>query len=217
MEDPHSGSAEKDSGVPGFPRFGALPAVPRAVVLGWMLLLYLVPLGVGLAVGGRPLRLISSGILWDQTEVSLNGFRAILWSPVLCGVLFFLTAARRRTHPFLLALGLVGVTYAATLLTVGGVLGIGPGGMLLVGTELKWVWKTTLAAAGLALGTMGPLWLKTAAEDHEVPVAPIKRQLLVTAALTGALILLLAPGPVLGKVMTGAGSWLGSLVWLVAL
>ena len=118
---------------------------------------------------------------------------------------------------FLTALGIAGATFAGTLLLAGGVLGIGPGSLLLVGTELKWVLKLSLAAGGLAVGLVGPMLLKAKAEDHSIDFPALRRDYLISAVLLGALILLLGPGPILGKVMTGAGSWLGSLFWVVGL
>ncbi|HWA41213.1 MAG TPA: hypothetical protein VG712_06340 [Gemmatimonadales bacterium] len=187
------------------------------MLIGWTLLLYIAPLAAGYAVGARPLRLISSGIMFDQAEISLNGYRLIIWSPVVIGILFGALALLRRPSRLGLTLGLVGTAIAATLLALGGGLGVGPGATLLVGTELRWVWKICIIAGGLAIGLVGPLLIKTLAEDHEIPVAPLKRGILSASAVLGALILLLAPGALLGKVMAGMGSWLGSLVWLVAL
>ena len=187
------------------------------VLLGWMLLLYLAPLAAGYAVGARPLRLISSGIMFDQSDVTLNGYRLIVWSPVVLGVVLGALALLRRPSRLTLTFGFVGTTIAATLLVLGGGLGVGPGATLLVGTELQWVWKLCLIAAGLLVGLAGPLLIKTLGEDHQIAIPPLKRALFLTSALLGALILLFAPGPLLGKVMSGMGSWLGSLVWLAAL
>jgi len=192
-------------------------ATSLALIVGWSLMLYVVPLGVGLAVGAVPLRLLSSGILFDQVAVSLNGYRAIIWSPVLTGILLTVLADMRPPTRFLTALGIAGATFAGTLLLAGGVLGIGPGSLLLVGTELKWVLKLSLAAGGLAVGLVGPMLLKAKAEDHSIDFPALRRDYLISAVLLGALILLLGPGPILGKVMTGAGSWLGSLFWVVGL
>ena len=86
-----------------------------------------------------------------------------------------------------------------------------------MGTELKWVLKLSLAAGGLAVGLVGPMLLKAKAEDHSIDFPALRRDYLISAVLLGALILLLGPGPILGKVMTGAGSWLGSLFWVVGL
>jgi hypothetical protein len=188
-----------------------------ALLLGWSLMLYVVPLGVGLAVGAVPLRLVSSGILFDQVAVSLNGYRAILWSPVVTGILLAITASRLGPSPFRTSLGLAGATVAATLLLAGGVLGIGPGSLLLVGTDLRWIGKLCVAAGGLTVGLVGPMLLKADAEDHSLDLRAIRRDYLLTGVLLGALILLLGPGAILGKVMTGAGSWLGSLFWVVGL
>lgn len=204
-------------GVSGFPRLRLALAPLAAVLAAWTLQLYLVPLVVGRAVGGVPLRIISSGIQWDQSEVTLNGYRLIVWSPVVCGILLGTLALHRRPTRFSIALGLAATTLAATLLVVGGGLGIGPGTTLLVGTELRWVWKLCIVAGGLAVGLVGPVLIKTRGEDHEIDIPALKRNILLGAALLGALLLVLAPGPMLGKAMSGAGSWLGSLVWLVAL
>ena len=59
--------------------------------------------------------------------------------------------------------------------------------------------------------------LKAGAEDHSLDFRAIRRDYLLSALVLGALILLLGPGPMLGKAMTGAGSWLGSLFWVVGL
>ncbi len=210
-------SSASPSGVPGCSRFQEAAAPFFGVLTGWALLLYLVPLAAGLVVGARPLRLISTGIMFDQAEVTLNGYRLIIWSPVVVGVIFGALALLRRPTRSGLTLGLVGTAIAATLLALGGGLGVGPGSTLLVGTELQWVWKLCIIAAGLLVGLAGPLLIKTLAEDHQIPIPPLKRGIFVTSALLGALILLFAPGPLLGKVMAGMGSWLGSLVWLAAL
>ncbi len=188
-----------------------------AVALGWAFMLYLVPLGVGLAVGAVPLRLLSSGILFDQVAVTLNGYRAILWSPVVAGILLAILPDRFPPTRFLTALGIAGTTLAGTMLLAGGVLGIGPGSLLLVGTELQWVWKICLAAGGLTVGLVGPMLLKARAEDHSLDFPALRREYLISAVILGALILLLGPGPILGKITTGAGSWLGSLFWVVGL
>jgi hypothetical protein len=180
-------------------------------------MLYLVPLGVGLAVGAVPLRLISSGILFDQVAVSLNGYRAIIWSPVVTGILLAIAASRLGPTPFRTSLGLAGATLAATLLLAGGVLGIGPGTLLLVGTDLRWIGKLCIAAGGLTVGLVGPMLLKADAEDHSLDFRAIRRHYLLTGIVLGAMILLLGPGPMLGKVMTGTGSWLGSLIWVLGL
>ena len=188
-----------------------------ALLVAWALMLYLVPLGVGLAVGAVPLRLISSGVLFDQIAVSLNGYRMIVWSPVVTGILLAILADLLTPNRFLTALGIAGATTAATMLLAGGVLGIGPGSLLLVGTDLRWIWKLCLAAGGLTVGLVGPMLLKAKAEDHSIDFPALRRGYLVGGLILGAVILLLGPGPILGKVMTGAGSWLGSLVWVAGL
>lgn len=179
--------------------------------------MYLAPLAAGFAVGATPLGLISSGIMFDHAEVTLNGYRLIVWSPIVAGLLLGALSLFRHPTRFRLTLGFVGTTIAASLLVLGGGLGIGPGSMLLVGTELRWIWKICIIAGGLAVGLVLPVILKSLAEDHQIPIAPLKRDLFLSSALLGALILLLAPGPLLGKGMAGMGSWLGSLVWLAAL
>jgi hypothetical protein len=207
----------KASGVPGLPRYRAAAAPALAVLVGWALMLYLAPYLVGVAVGAVPVRIISSGILFDQTAVSLNGYRLIIWSPLLTGLLLVLLALKRRPTSFLVALGLVGATVAGTLLVAGAGLGIGPGATLLVGTELRWVWKLCAVAGGIAVGLVGSFLIRARAEDQELDFAAIKRDLLLAGGLLGMILLLAAPGPLLGKAMTGAGSWLGSLVWVLAM
>ncbi|MBW8772479.1 MAG: hypothetical protein JF590_04195, partial [Gemmatimonadetes bacterium] len=147
------------------------------------MMLYLVPLGVGLAVGAVPLRLISSGILFDQVAVSLNGYRAILWSPVVTGVLLALVADRLQPSRFVIALGLSGATLAATLLLAGGVLGIGPGSLLLVGTDLRWILKLCVGAGGLTVGLVGPMLLKARAEDSSIDFRALRRDFLLGGLL----------------------------------
>lgn len=211
------GASPLTTPTPGPSRLHALAAPAAGVLVAWLLLLYLVPFAVGSAVGAKPLRLISSGIMFDQAEITLNGYRLIIWSPVVTGIVLGALALLRKPTRFGLTLGLVGSSIAATLLTLGGGLGIGPGATLLVGTELRWVWKLCIIAGGLAVGLVGPLMIKTLAEDHEISVPPLKRSILLASAVLGALILLLAPGAPLGKVMSGAGSWMGSVVWLLML
>lgn len=192
-------------------------ATSAAMLVGWALMLYLVPLGVGTAVGATPLRLISSGILFDQIAVSLNGYRLLMWSPVLTGIVFALLALKLPASRFVSALGVVGATFAATLLVAGASLGIGPGSTLLVGTELRWVWKLCTAAGGLLIGLVGPMLIKARVEDHDLDFPGLRRDILVIGAVLGAGILVAGPGPFLGKLMTGTGSWLGSLVWVLGL
>ena len=193
------------------------PGVVVAVIVGWVLLLYLIPLGVGLAVGAVPLRLISTGIFFDQSETSMAGYRAILWAPIVAGILMGIAGILLRPSRWGIALGLVGSTFAGTLLIAGGGLGIGPAGTLLLGTDLRWIWRFCVVAGGLAVGFVGPLLLRTEAEDHQLDFKSLRRQILLTGLVLGALILVFAPGPILGKVMAGVGSWLGSLVWVLGL
>ena len=188
-----------------------------ALMLAWALLIYLVPLTVGLLVGAVPVRVISTGIFFDQTRTTLLGYRLILWGPVVVGALCAVAGLVMAPSRFVLTLGLVGTTFAATLLVVGGGLGIGPAGTLLIGTDLRWIWRTCVVAAGLVLGLAGAVLLRTRAEDHAVDFPRLRREILLAGAGTGALILLLAPGPFLGKVIAGFGSWLGGLVWIVGL
>jgi hypothetical protein len=164
-----------------------------------------------------PIRLISSGIMFDQSEVSLSGFRAITWSPVIVGILLSLVGHRDRTSPALIAFSTIAATLAATLLIAGGVLGVGPGSLLLVGTELKWIWRIVLLLAGLVMGLVAPQLLKAHAEDKEFDPKEIRRGMLWGGLVAGGLILALGPGPILGRAITGGGSWLGSLAWVVAL
>jgi hypothetical protein len=195
----------------------ALLAPAVAVPLAWVSALYLAPLLVGYAVGAVPVRLVSSGIMFDHAEVSLAGFRAITWCPVVSGVLLSLLGHRDRTSPFLISLSLIGATLAATLLVAGGTLGVGPGSLLLVGAELKWIWKIVLLFSGLAMGLVAPQLLKAHAEDNQFDVRMIKKGMLLGGLVAGVLIFLFGPGPILGRAITGGGSWLGSLVWVVAL
>lgn len=188
-----------------------------AVPVVWVTALYFVPLAVGEAVGAVPLRLVSSGILFDQTAVSFPGFLAIVWSPVLAGLLFALLGGKLTARPFLIAAGILGATLAATLMVAGGALGVGPGSTLLLGTELRWVWKLTLGLVGLAVGLAGPMLLKAQAEDHSLDFAAIRKGILFGGLVVAALVIAFGPGPILGRAMTGGGSWLGSLVWVLAL
>jgi hypothetical protein len=194
-----------------------LSAPLLAAPLAWLACLYLAPLAVGYAVGAVPIRLISSGIMFDQTAVSLGGFRAITWSPVVVGILISLIGHRARTSPFLIAFSTIGATLAATLLIAGGALGVGPGSLLLVGAELKWIWRIVLLLAGLVMGLVAPQLLKAHAEDNQFDPKEIRRGMLWGGLAAGALVLALGPGPILGRAITGGGSWLGSLVWVVAL
>jgi len=195
----------------------ALVPPALAVPLAWLVVLYAAPLLVGYAVGAVPVRLISSGIMFDQAEVSLAGFRMITWSPVVSGVLISLVGHRAKTSPFLITFSLIGATLAATLLVAGGTLGVGPGSLLLVGLELKWIWKIVLLFSGLVMGLVAPQLLKAHAEDNEFDIGMIKKGMFLGGVVAGALILLFGPGPLFGRVITGGGSWLGSLVWVVAL
>ena len=195
------------------PRFD----VAVTVTIGWSMLLYLIPLGVGLAVGAVPLRLISSGIFFDQSGTSMAGYRAILWAPIIAGVLMGIAALLLRPSRWGITLGIVGTTFAGTLLVVGGGLGIGPSGTLLLGTDLRWIWRFCVVLAGLTIALVGPLLLRTEAEDQKLDFKSLRREILLTGMVLGALILLLAPGPLLGKVMAGVGSWLGSMVWIVGI
>src|SRR5689334_17721413 len=168
-----------------------LAALTVAVL--WGALLYLVPIAVGYAVGATPLRLMSSGILFEQSEVSLAGYRLILWSPVVVGAALMVFALRRAPAVVPVTAGIVGTTFAATLLTLGGVLGIGMGGLLLVGTDIRWIWKLCLGFGGVALGLAGTQLIKARAEDHDLPWTQLKRGILLGGALVGVGILLLAP------------------------
>ena len=191
------------------------PALALPVV--WATALYVVPFAVGSAVGAVPLRLVSSGILFDQTAVSFAGYMTIVWSPVVVGLLFALVGGKFTAWPFLISAGILGSTLAGTLMLAGGALGIGPGSTLLLGTELRWVWKLTIGLVGLAVGLVGPLLLKAHAEDHSLDFAAIRKGIVVAGLGIGALILLFGPGPILGRAITGGGSWLGSLIWILAL
>lgn len=193
------------------------PDVAAVVLIGWALLLYLLPLGVGLAVGAVPLHLISTGIFFDQSATSMAGYRAILWAPIVVGATVGILGVTLRPTRLILSAGLVGSTLAATFLVVGGGLGIGPAGTILLGTDLRWIWRLCLVGAGLVAGFLVPVLLRTRAEDHQVDFASIRRELLMSGAIFGAIILAFAPGPLLGKVLSAIGSWLGSLVWIVGL
>lgn len=182
---------------------------------GWALLLYLLPLGVGLAVGAVPLHLVSSGIFFDQSATSMAGYRAILWAPIIAGVGLGLLGMLLRPTRLLLATGLVGCTVAATFLVVGGGLGIGPAGTILLGTDLRWIWRLCLVAAGLVSGLLIPVLLRTRAEEHAIDFRALRTELLLSGVLFGALLVAFGPGPLLGKILAAIGSWLGSLVWIV--
>ncbi len=188
-----------------------------AVPLVWATTLYLIPLGVGLAVGAEPLRLVSSGIQFDQMEVTLNGYRLLIWSPVLAGILIATLGFFLRPTPFTSAIAITGATLAGTLLLAGGGFGIGPGSTLLVGTELRWVWRLTIGFVGLAVGIVVPFILKARAEDGQVDFRATRKGMLLGGALAAALFLAFGPGPLLGRAITGGGSWLGSLVWVAGL
>jgi hypothetical protein len=188
-----------------------------AVLVVWSTALYLVPLAVGVGVGAVPLRLISSGIMFDQTAVSFAGFMCIAWSPVAAGLGFAALGGKLAPTPFAIAAGILGATLAATLLLAGGVLGVGPGSTLLLGTEMRWLWKLSVGIVGLAVGLTAPMLLRARAEDHQLDFAAIKKGILLTGLLVAALLLAFGPGPLLGRGITGGGSWLGSLVWVLAL
>jgi len=188
-----------------------------AVPFVWITALYLVPFGVSFAVGAVPLRLISSGIQFDQVEVTLNGYRLLIWSPVIFCLLISFVAHRDKPTTFTMAMSMAGAALAATLLVVGGAFGIGPGSTLLVGTEMRWVWRMMIGLLGLTLGLVAPILLKAHAEDNTLDLAVIKRRMLQGGIVAGALILAFGPGPLLGRLITGGGSWLGSLAWVLAL
>lgn len=187
------------------------------LVGAWAVCLVLAPLLVAWFAGAVPLRFTTGGILFDLSAVGLGGYRALLLAPILsaiaCGVAGLLLRPTRAS----IALGMIGFAFAGTELVLGGGLGIGPGGQILIGTDLRWVWRICAVAVGLVIALTGAVFVRTNGEDHEVPFAPIRRDLLLTGMIAGALILFLSPGPMLGKVMSGLGSWLGSLVWVMAL
>ena len=205
------------SGVPGFSRHLSTAVPALAVPVVWATALYLVPLGIGSAVGATPLRLVSSGILFDHTAVSFAGFMAITWSPVLAGLLLAVLGWTLAPRPLFIALGILGATLAATVMVAGGVLGVGPGSNLLLGTELRWVWKLTVGLFGISVGLVGPMLLKARAEDHDLDFGAIKRGILLGGVAVAALVIAFGPGPLMGRLITGGGSWLGSLVWVLAL
>lgn len=205
------------SGASGSLRVRSITGPALAVLASWALMLYLAPLAVGLAVGAIPLRLTSSGILFDQVAVTLNGYRLIVWSPVLTGLLLTALALKLPPSRVSTTLGIAGAALAGTMLVAGGLLGIGPGSTLLVGTELRWVWKLCAGAGGLAVGLVGTFLIRARAEDHALDFPALKRDILISGVVLGVVILLAAPGPLLGKTMTGVGSWLGSLVWVLGL
>jgi hypothetical protein len=141
----------------------------------------------------------------------------MLWGPVAVGTGLGIAGFLMRPTRFGVTLGVVGSAFAGTLLVVGGGLGIGPGGNLLIGTELRWVWRICIVCIGLVIGLAGPALLGTHADDHSLDFRALRRAILLSGAVLGVLILLLTPGPFVGKVMAGMGSWLGSLVWVVGL
>ena len=187
------------------------------LVGAWTVFLVLAPLLVARFAGAVPLRFTTGGILFDLSAVGLGGYRALLLAPIIaaltCGVAGLLLRPTRAS----VALGMIGFTFAGTELVLGGGLGVGPAGQILIGTDLRWVWRICAVAIGLVIALTGAVFVRTHGEDHEVQFAPIRRDLLLTGVIVGALILCLSPGPMLGKVMSGVGSWLGSLVWVVGL
>jgi hypothetical protein len=201
-------------GVSGFPRL--LSAI-TAVGAAWGLLLLIVPWSVGTLVGAEAIRLHSAGILFDYTGVSLAGYRTLAWAPIVVGLSFSLLALRAAPRPFEYALGVIGATYAASFLLFGALLGIGPGNAILVGAEIKWVWRIVATALGLAAGLAVPQLIKARAEDMQVDFRGVKRGVLVGGLLFGIVLALLLPGGWLGKTTAGFGSWGGSLVWVLAL
>jgi hypothetical protein len=200
--------------VSGFPRL--LPGA-AAVGVAWGILLLVVPWTVGTLVGAEAIRLHSAGILFDYTGVSLAGFRTLAWAPIVAGLSFSLLALRTTPRPFEYALGVIGATYAASILLFGVLLGIGPGNAILVGAEIKWVWKIVATAVGLAAGLALPQMIKARAEDMNIDFGGVKRGLLVGGLLFGIALALLLPGGWLGKTTAGFGSWGGSLLWILAL
>jgi hypothetical protein len=200
--------------VSGLPRL--LPGV-AAVGVAWGLLLLVVPWSVGSLIGAEPIRLHSAGILFDYTGVSLTGFRMLAWAPIVVGVSLSLLALRATPRPFEYALGVIGATYAASILLFGVLVGIGPGNAILVGAEIKWVWRLVATALGLVAGLAIPQLIKARAEDMQVDFNGMKRGLLVGGLLFGIVLSLLLPGGWLGKTTAGFGSWGGSLLWILAL
>jgi hypothetical protein len=194
-----------------------LLAPALAVALVWVTALYLVPLAVGIGVGAIPVRLVSSGILFDHTAVSFAGFMGIVWGPVIAGLLFAALAMRLAATPFRTSLGIIGATLAATLMVAGGALGVGPGSTLLLGTELRWVWRLSIGLAGMAVGLAVPMLLKAHAEGHSLDLATIKKGMVLGGLVVAVLMFAFGPGPILGRAITAGGSWLGSLAWILAL
>jgi hypothetical protein len=193
-----------------------LPGI-AAVGAAWGLLLLIVPWSVGTFVGAEPLRLHAAGILFDYTGVSLAGFRTLAWAPIVVGVSFSLLTLRATPRPFEYALGLIGATYAASHLVFGALLGIGPGSAILIGAEIKWVWKIVATGLGLVAGLAIPQLIKARAEDMQVDCSGVKRGLLVGGLLFGIVLALVLPGGWLGKTTAGFGSWGGSLLWVLML
>lgn len=171
----------------------------------------------GRIAGATPLRVSSGGILFDLAPVTLGGYRTLILAPIVAALGTGVLALFLRPSRVAIALGILGFTFAGTELVIGGGLGIGPAGQVLIGTEWRWIWRICVVAVGLLLALVGAIFVRTHGEDHQVPFPPIRRDLLLSGLVIGALILLLSPGPMLGKVMTGFGSWLGSLVWVAGL
>lgn len=211
---PAPSTPQTSTGVSGFPRL--LPAI-AAVGAAWATLLLVVPWCVGTLIGAEPLRLHSAGILFDFTGVSLGGFRTLAWAPVVVGLSFSLLSLRATPRPFEYALGVIGATYAASILLFGVLLGIGPGNAILVGAEIKWVWRLVATGLGLVAGLAVPQLVKARAEDMQVDFRVVKRGVLVGGLLFGVVLALLLPGGWLGKTTAGFGSWWGSLLWVLAL
>lgn len=192
------------------------PLILAGVVLGlWALALVGVPLAVGLLVHAEPLRLVASGIQWDYGAVTLAGYRAIAWSSIIVAALGYWLGARRPVSALRVVLALHGAALAATLLLMGGGFNIGPGAGVLVGTELRWVWRFVLGVVGVMVGLVGPAFLLAEAGDLDQDHGAAIRRSLQAGALLAAALILLLPGSLTGKLLTAAASYGGSLVWLV--